>query len=117
MNQPQQVIAALRFDPRRPVWLLAPLGVLAALLVIVGLVRHARGTLLRCGAFAVLILWLSGPRLVQETRQGLHDIGLLVVDQTASMQVGKRAELAEAARRSMEEQAAKLPDLELRTIT
>jgi hypothetical protein len=117
MNQPEQVIAALRFDPLLPVWLLAALGVLAVLLVIAGFARKARGTLLRFGAFVVLILWLAGPRLVQETRQGLHDIGLLVVDQTASMQVGKRAELAEASRRSIEAQAAKLPDLELRTIT
>ena len=68
-------------------------------------------------AFAVLLLWLAGPRLVQETRETLPDIGLLVVDQTASMQVGDRAALAEAARASIAAQAAKLPDLELRTIT
>ena len=34
MNQPEQVIAALRFDPLLPVWLLAALGVLVALLVV-----------------------------------------------------------------------------------
>ncbi|HEY1411936.1 MAG TPA: hypothetical protein VGF36_07335, partial [Rhodopila sp.] len=62
-------------------------------------------------------LWLTGPRLVQETRESLRDIGLLVVDQSASMQVGERAKLADAARQSIEAQAAHLPDLELRTIT
>ena len=65
----------------------------------------------------MLLLWLAGPRLVQETRQSLRDIGLLVVDQSASMQVGDRAHLADAARQSIEAQAAHLPDLELRTIT
>ena len=117
MMQPEQVIAALRFDPLLPVWLLATIGVLALLIVIAGLARRGRGGLLRLATFAVLILWLSGPRLVQETRQGLRDIGLLVVDQTASMQVGNRTALAEAARQSIETQAAKFKDLELRTIT
>jgi hypothetical protein len=65
----------------------------------------------------VLVLWLAGPRLVQETREGLRDIGLLVVDQSASMQVGDRARLAEAARQSIESQASRMPDLDLRTIT
>jgi hypothetical protein len=64
-----------------------------------------------------MLLWLAGPRLVEETREALSDIGLLVVDQTASMQIGGRAALAQAARQSIEAQAAKLPDLELRTIT
>lgn len=117
MSQPEQVIAALRFDPLLPVWLLAALGLLAVLIVIAGLARRARGTFLRLAAFAVLLLWLSGPRLVQETRQGLHDVGLLVIDQSASMQVSNRAALADTARRSIEAQAAKLPDLELRTVT
>ncbi|HVY16774.1 MAG TPA: hypothetical protein VHB27_16240 [Rhodopila sp.] len=117
MSQPEQVIAALRFDPLLPVWLLVAIGVLAALIVIAGVARKARGTVLRLAAFTVLVLWLCGPRLVQETRQGLNDIGLLVVDQTASMQVGDRAALADAARRSIEAQAAKFPGLELRTVT
>ena len=50
-------------------------------------------------------------------RDTLPDIGLLVVDQTASMQVGERARLAEAARATLEAAGGKLPDLELRTIT
>ncbi|HEY1934240.1 MAG TPA: hypothetical protein VGG99_19705 [Acetobacteraceae bacterium] len=114
---PEQAIAALRFDPLLPVWLIATLGVIALAIVAVGAWRRARGTLLRLAAFAVLLLWLAGPRLVQETRDALPDIGLLVVDHTASMQIGDRAPLAEAARAAIVAQAAKLPNLELRTIT
>ena len=79
--------------------------------------RRARGTVWRLAGFAVLLLWLAGPRVVQESRDNLPDIGLLVVDQSASMQVGDRARLAEAARATLTQQAAKLPDLELRTVT
>jgi uncharacterized membrane protein len=114
---PEQVIAAVRFDPLLPVWQLVGLGILSLAIVALGLWRRGRGTLLRLAAFAVLILWLTGPRLVQETRQSLRDIGLLVVDQSASMQVGDRTRLADAARQSMEAQAAHLSDLELRTVT
>ncbi|WP_158924823.1 hypothetical protein [Acidisphaera sp. S103] len=115
--RPEQVIAAIHFDPLLPVWLLVALGVLSLALVGLGLWRRAQGTLLRLAAFAVLLLWLAGPRLVQETRESLRDIGLLVVDQSASMQVGNRTQLADAARQSIQAQAARFPDLELRTVT
>jgi uncharacterized membrane protein len=113
----EQAIAALRFDPLLPVWAIAALGVVALAIIALGVWRRARGTVLRSLAFAVLLLWLAGPRLVQESRDVLPDIGLLVVDHTASMQIGDRAKLAEKARAAIVAQAAKLPNLELRTIT
>ena len=117
IHAPEEVIAALRFEPVLPLWLIVGLGGVRAPdrggRRRVARARHGR----RLAAFAVLLLWLAGPRLVQETRDNLPDIGLLVVDQTASMQVGERARLAEAARATISQQAAKLPDLELRTVT
>ncbi len=110
-------LAAIRFSPGLPVWLLGALAGLCVLVLAVGAWRRARGTVLRALAFAVLLAWLAGPRLVRETRQALSDIALLVVDQSASMGVGDRAALAEAARRGVAEQAAKLPGLELRTVS
>src|ERR1700760_36709 len=115
--RPEQVIAAIHFDPLLPQWIIIALGILSLAVIGLGLWRRGRGTILRLLAFAVLLLWLTGPRLVQETRESLRDIGLLVVDQSASMQVGERAKLAGAARQSIEAQAAHFPDLELRTIT
>ncbi len=111
-----QAISALRFEPLIPLWAIAVLGGVCAAAVLLAAWRRARGTLLRAAAFAVLLIWLAGPRLVQETYQGLPDIGLMVVDQTASMRVGDRTKLAEAARASLAEQASKTPGLELRTI-
>ena len=113
----EQAIATIRFDPTLPLWVIALLGALCLAALAPAIWRRARGTAWRVLAFAVVLLWLTGPRLVQETRETLPDVGLLVVDQTASMQIGKRTKLADAARASIESQAAKLPDLELRTIT
>src|SRR5271165_4761286 len=114
---PEEVIAALRFEPLLPLWLIAALGALALLAVALAGFRRARGTLWRLAGFAVLLLWLAGPRVVQESRETLPDVGLLVVDQTASMQIGDRTRLAQAAAASIVAQAAKLRDLELRTVT
>src|ERR1700722_14934165 len=112
----ENAIAALRFDPVLPLWLLGALGALCLLALGVAGWRRARGTVWRFFAFAVLMLWLSGPRLVEETRETLPDIGLLVVDQTASMSVGDRARLTEEARAKLEAEARNVPDLELRTV-
>ncbi len=64
-----------------------------------------------------MLLWLAGPRLVRETREELPDIGVMVVDRTASMQVGNRGPLRDAAAAQVLAQAAKLPGLEMRTVT
>jgi hypothetical protein len=112
----ERAIAALHFDPLLPIWAIVVLGLLAAATLIVAAWRRARATTLRLAVFAIFLLWLSGPRLVQETRSALPDVGLLVVDHTASMQVGERAALAEAARAALSQEATKHPDLELRTV-
>src|SRR5580658_8990386 len=113
----EQVVAALRFDPLLPVWLIALIAAAALLVCLLALWRRARGALLRLLVFAVLLLWLSGPRLVRETRENLPDIGLLVLDHTASMQVGDRAAMTEAAAAAIKDEAKQFPDLELRTTT
>jgi len=115
--RPEQVIAALRLDPLLPVWLIAAIAVIAALVCLLALYRRARGALFRVLAFGMLVLWLTGPRLVRETRENLPDIGLLVIDQTASMQVRDRAAMTEAAQAAIRDAAKQFPDLELRTAT
>ncbi len=111
-----ETLASLRFAPLVPLWLLGLLALLALAALAPALWRRARGAGWRFAAFAALLLWLAGPRLVQETRQGLSDIALLVVDQSGSMKIGARAALAEAARARVAELAGKFPDLELRSV-
>ncbi len=112
----EQTIAALRFDPLLPDIVLLVLAVLAALVVGIGLWRRARGVLWRAALFALVLGWLANPRLVQETRETLPDIGLLVIDESASMRIDDRARLAVEARAAIEARAGRLPELELRTV-
>ncbi len=111
-----QAYAALRFDPAIPLWALAALTVICLIALAPALFNRARGALWRTLAFLTLLLWLAGPRLVEETRDTLPDIALLVVDKTDSMRVGDRAALRDAAAAQLAQQAARLPDLELRTV-
>jgi hypothetical protein len=112
-----QALSALTFQPGVPVWLLILLALASAGVSAFSIWRGARGGWLRAAAFAVLLAWLAGPTLVRETRQGLRDIALLVVDRSASMQVGDRTRLADAAVTAIRAQTAHMPDLELRQVS
>ena len=111
-----QAYAALRFDPAVPLWALGLLAAVCLLALTPALATRARGALWRTAAFAVLLLWLAGPRLVEETRDVLPDIGLIVVDKSDSLRVGDRAAIRDAALAKLTEQAARLPDLQMRTV-
>lgn len=120
MNDLTQTIAALRFTPLLPQALLLALAGLCLLALALATWRRARGAVWRALLFTAILLWLAGPRLVEESRQTRPDIALLVVDQTASMTIGDRPALASAAQRIIEEQirqhASELDGLQLRTV-
>ncbi|MDE2514511.1 MAG: hypothetical protein KGL12_00655 [Rhodospirillales bacterium] len=110
------VAAGLRFAPLLPLWLLVVLAALAGAALLVGLARRARGLLWRAGCFALLLAWLAGPMLVTERRQPLPDIGLLLIDHSASMRLGARAALADTAEAQLHAAAARHPGLILRPV-
>jgi len=115
-----QVLTGLDFAPVLPLWLLALLGALAVFALAPAFWprggRIARGALLRAATFALLLLALANPRLVEETRETRPDIALLVVDRSDSARLGPRAAQIEAARQQIEALAARLPELELRIV-
>lgn len=121
-----RVVAGIDFAPVLPPWLLVALGALALLALLAATLRRtpeggirpvaARGLLLRTATFAVLLLALANPRLVNETRETRPDIALLVVDRSDSTRPGTRSAQIEAARAAIESRAARLPELELRTV-
>jgi len=112
----RQAIAGLDFAPILPLWLLLALAVLALLALAPAVWRRARGTGWRALSFAVLLLALSNPRLVEETRETRPDIALLVQDGSDSARIGGRAAQLDAARVALEAAAARFPDLELRVV-
>lgn len=105
----------LDFAPVLPVWLLAALAAVALLALLPALLRRARGAAWRAAAFALILAALSGPRLVEETRETRPDIALLLVDRTDSTEAATgHAAAIEAARAGLEGRLSRLRDLEFR---
>src|SRR4051794_8266374 len=112
----QQALAGIDLAPILPAWLLVALGVVAALSLIPAFWRRARGAPLRALVFALILLALANPRLVEETRETRPDIALVVIDRSDSARIGNRAAQIEAARSALEARLGRLPELELRTV-
>ncbi|NOG72938.1 hypothetical protein [Roseicella sp. DB1501] len=111
-----QAFAGIDFAPILPPWLLLALALVALLALAPAFWRRARGAPLRLLVFALLLLALANPRLVEETRETRPDIALLLVDHSDSARIGDRAAQIEAARRLLEARLGRLPDLEFRTV-
>ncbi|MBR0656878.1 hypothetical protein [Plastoroseomonas arctica] len=112
----RQAFAGVDFAPILPIWMLGALALIAVLVLVPGAVRRARGLVWRAVAFALLLLALANPRLVEETRETRPDIALLVVDRSDSARINGRDARIEAARELLEQRIGRLPELELRTV-
>ena len=75
---------SIAFSPFLPPWAIVALAAVALAITVVLVWRRVRGAWLRALAFALLILGLCDPNLVQENRRPLKDIVALVVDRSAA---------------------------------
>jgi hypothetical protein len=104
---------ALDFAPLIPWPLLAGLTGLALLAIIAGAWQKLAGWLWRSLAVAALALALANPSLIEEERDPLADIAVLVTDRSASMAVGERSAAADAMAAAVRQLAENDPMLEL----
>ncbi|SDL78286.1 hypothetical protein [Maricaulis salignorans] len=104
---------ALDFAPLIPWPLLAGLTGFALLAILLGAWQKLAGWLWRSLAVLVLALALANSSLVEEERDPLADIAVLVTDRSASMEVGERTLAADAMADALRQQAETDPMLEL----
>jgi hypothetical protein len=97
-------------------WLLA-LGGLAAVLLILALWRGLAGWALRALGLGALLVALTNPLWQSEARQTLSDIVLLVVDRSASQELGTRAVQTAQAVAAVRATVGRMAGMELREIT
>ena len=109
-------MTGLVFSPLVPIWLLYILTGAAAVLLIYGAWRRARGVLLRTLPIAALILAIADPQLVKETHSALKDIVVVAVDDSDSQKIGDRQERSERALATLTAELAATTDLEVRTV-
>lgn len=96
--------------------LLAALGAAAVLVVGFALWRRAPGAWWRALAASTLLLVLANPSLVQQEREYLPDVALLVVDRSPSQTIGARAAQTDAALAGLLERLEGLPDTDVRLV-
>ena len=89
---------------------------LAVLLVALALWRGSRGWWLRGLAAVALVTAIANPSWQIEEREPLSDIVLLVVDRTASQDIGDRRAQTDAAVAQITQAVAALPGTELRQV-
>ncbi|WP_432450689.1 hypothetical protein [Aliiroseovarius marinus] len=91
-------VTSLVFDPALPLTVLAGLSVLCGAVLLLALWRGLRGWGLRAVASLAVLTALAGPKLVEETRQPLGDIIVVIEDDSASSGLPGRAAQIDAAR-------------------
>ncbi|MEL6962415.1 MAG: hypothetical protein AAFO01_06635 [Pseudomonadota bacterium] len=104
---------SLAFSPLLPVWLLAALGVAILLVAGLGLWRRAKGTLFRTAMLSLGLLALINPVAIEEERDPIDDVVLLVTDRSPSQAIGDRPNEVNEASTRLRESLEALSDTEL----
>ncbi len=107
---------SIAFSPLVPLWALYPLAILALVASIALVLRGVRSAWLRALAFGLLFLGLCDPNLVQENRRPLKDIVAVVVDRSASQDIGERPHQTDRARDELATRLKELGNVELRVV-
>src|SRR5579875_543915 len=103
-------------SPLLPWWAIVAFGAAAAILIAYGLWRRARGAALRLLAALALAAIAINPSLVEEKRAPQHDVVAVVVDDSQSMTIGQRRQLAATALKDVTDRLRRLPGLDVRVV-
>jgi hypothetical protein len=104
---------SLTFSPLLPVWLLVTLGAAILLMSGLGLWRRAKGTLFRAAMLMLGLLTLINPVAIQEEREPVDDVVVLVTDRSPSQAIGSRPDEVDQAVVALRERLEALPDTTL----
>ncbi|MBE0412168.1 hypothetical protein [Yoonia sp.] len=107
----------LILDPLIPLLALYAVIALASLGLALAIWRRLSGWWLRGLAALALLAAMANPAIQREDRETLSDIVILVVDESASQQIGDRPLQNAAAIANIQEELARQPDTELRIVT
>ena len=105
------------FSPLLPMPALIVAAAVSAIVIWLGFAGRARGATLRAATVATLLLALANPALVEEQREPLKDVAVIVVDETPSVAVAKRDTAIDEALRSITDRLGRMSEtLDLRIV-
>lgn len=108
--------ASIALAPLLPLNLLIGIALVGLIVVAFGIFKGARGAWWRLLGLGILVLALLDPRFIQEERTPQTDVAVLIVDKTASQNVGNRNATTDAARDALRKKIKSQPHMELREI-
>ncbi len=109
-------VTSIEFAPLLAWPWLAALGAIGAALLSFAFLRRLPGVPLRGLALLAGLLALANPSLLDEEREALADVAIVVVDDSPSQGIGERASRAETAVAQIEERLDRREDLEPRVV-
>ena len=109
-------VTSILFEPLIAWWAWFALAGLATVAIGYGLARRAPGTIWRLLVLAVTLAALANPTLIGEERASLKDVAALVIDRSASQDVGDRRAQTDSAAATLRDRLARIEDLDLRVV-
>ena len=106
-------VSALDFAPLLPWSVIGGLAGIALLAIAIGGLQKMSGWIWRSLGVLMIALVLANPSLVEEERDPLPDVAVLVTDTSASMTVGGRREASEEMAEALRREAETDPMLDL----
>ncbi len=107
---------SIAWSPLLPWPLIGGLALVALLIVGFAAVRRAPGVWWRALAAAVLLATLANPALVEEERDPLNDVVVVVVDESPSQRIAPRGQQSEAAVAHLVEELGRLENTDVRVV-
>lgn len=96
--------------------IVAVIAAVALLLLVFGVVRGARGSVIRAVAIAVLAAALLNPHLESENRKGEPDVAIVVLDDSSSQNTGNRRQQLAEAEQAVREKLGRYDDLQIQVV-
>ncbi|HHK75122.1 MAG TPA: hypothetical protein ENJ57_08145, partial [Rhizobiales bacterium] len=106
----------ITFAPLFPLPVILGFGLIIVLLMTLGWRWKMHGRGLRALAMLALLGALANPVITRRESQPLSDVAFIVIDTSPSQHLDNRLKRSETAARRLEQQLAKYPDLEVKTI-
>ncbi|MEM8590421.1 MAG: hypothetical protein AAGG65_20360 [Pseudomonadota bacterium] len=109
-------VTRIAIAPMLPYWLLAVLYGCALLVFVFAVWRRARGLVWRGLSFLALGALLLNPSLVDEQREPIDDIAVVVVDRSPSQRIHTRTETTDEALAHVRQRLEAIDDLDVRFV-
>ncbi|PCJ97508.1 MAG: hypothetical protein COA45_09575 [Zetaproteobacteria bacterium] len=116
MNTQTSLSTTLHFTPLLEPQYLWAIAFLGSILLLLSVLYYRRGTIIRSLTFMAFMAALLNPSILKEQRNTIKDVAVIVVDQSASQDIGQRKSRTNIALKSLTKQIEDMDMFDLRIL-